>query len=512
MSFFSRFTKIVNNQPARKNSLQSQPKSSQPSKKKLLKLATATQSTINLIEIQNKARELIIEAKDKAFEIKHQADTVAQNMIQEAGQLKEAALRQRAELEHRQGALDQRDQSLSIQEKNIKKTLEEVVTTKKKQLTKLQKIAKLTKDDAQELIIKAYEKRMTRDIAETIIEAEKKAKTQAEAKAKEILVEAMRHGATDYVAEYTVSLIKIKDEEVKGRVIGREGRNIRTFEKITGVEVDLDESGAIKLSCFDSIRREIARVTLEKLLADGRVQPSRIEEIYSRVKQDLERIMHQEGEKLCHVVKVYNLPTPVIDMLGRFKYRFSYGQSMITHTLEETKIGIKLAHEVGANISIVRLACLLHDIGKVINDEEGTHVELGVKFLKKHHIPQAVIDCVAEHHEDKPFSSTESVLVYIADAISGSRPGARYEDHQGYIERMTELEDIAKSFPGVKSAFAIQAGREIRVVANPEELNDDGAIKLASDIRDKIKIDVKDFPGQIKVSVTRETKAEASTN
>jgi|APSaa5957512622_1039677.scaffolds.fasta_scaffold03796_7 ribonucrease Y len=511
MSFFSRFTKIVSNQPAQKSAGKPQAKPQKPPKTKTPNAKPTPQSTINLAEIENKARELIIEAKDKAFDIKRQADANAQRMVQDAGKLKEEALRQRAELEHKLGAIEHREKSVSSQEQVITKKLESIDATKKKQLEKLEKIAKLKKEEAQELIIKAYENRMTRDIAEIITGAEKKAKAEAEVKSKELLVEAMRHGATDYVAEYTVSLIKVKDEEIKGRVIGREGRNIRTFEKVTGVEVDLDEAGVIRLSCFDSIRREIARVTLEKLLADGRIQPSRIEEVYQRVKKDLERLMHQEGEKLCHAVKVYNLPIPVIDMLGRFKYRFSYGQSMITHTLEETKIGIKLAHEVGADVNIVRLACLLHDIGKVINDEEGTHVELGVKFLKKHRLPQAVIDCVAEHHEDKPFSSTESVLVYISDAISGSRPGARYEDHDGYIQRMTELEDIAKSFNGVKSAFAIQAGREVRVIANPQELDDDGATKLANDIRDKIKEDVKDFPGQIKVSVTRETKTEATT-
>ncbi|MEA3355355.1 MAG: ribonuclease Y [Patescibacteria group bacterium] len=509
MSFFSRFNNIVSGQPTSKP--HRQPKPSPKHKQKHPKPTSSPVSKIKLAKIKNKAREIIIEAKNKAFDIKRRADANAQKITQTAGKLREETLRQKAELSHRLEVVDQREKSVLSQEKIISKNLESIEETKKKQLEKLQRIAKLKKEEARKLIIKAYEKRMTRDIAETITNAEKKAKTKSEIKAKEILVEAMRHGATDYVAEYTVSLIKVKDEDMKGRVIGREGRNIRAFEKVTGVEVDLDEAGAIKLSCFDSIRREIAKVTLEKLLKDGRIQPSRIEEIYTRVKKNLEQIMHEEGEKLCHSLKIYNLPTPIIDMLGRFKYRFSYGQSMITHTLEVTKIGIKLAHEIGANVNVVRLACLLHDIGKVINDEEGTHVELGVKFLKKHQIPQAIIDCVAEHHEDKPFSSIESVLVYISDAISGSRPGARYEDHQGYLKRMTELEDIAKSFDGVKSAFAIQAGREIRVIANPQKLDDDGTVKLANDIRDKIKEDVKDFPGQIKVSAIRETKAEATT-
>lgn len=350
---------------------------------------------------------------------------------------------------------------------------------------------------------------MTRETAEIIKDAETQAKTESELKAKEILVEAMRHGATDYVAEYTVSLVKVADEDMKGRVIGREGRNIRTFEKVTGVEVDLDEPGVIRLSCFDPVRREIARVTLEKLMADGRIQPARIEELLKQTTKDIERIMRREGEMLCHSVKVFNLPIEIIDMLGRFKYRFSYGQNMIAHTLEETKIGLKLAYEVGADPNIVRLGCLLHDIGKVIDEEEGTHVELGVKFLKQFRIPQAVIDCVEQHHEDKPFSSVESMLTYIADAISGSRPGARFDDHEGYLKRMTQLEEIASGFEGVESAYALQAGREVRVIVKPQVLNDDQSVKLASDIKDKIKEQVQNFPGQIKVTVIREMRSEA---
>ena len=423
-------------------------------------------------QAEAQAREIILEAKDQALKIKRQATE---------------------EFEH------------------VEKEKKEIEEIKQKQLAKLQAISKLSPDKARELILAAYQKRMSGEVAEIIREAETKAKAEAEEKAKEILVEAMRHGATDYVPEYTVSLVKVTDEDMKGRIIGREGRNIRTFEKVTGVEVDLDEPGVIRLSCFDPVRREIARVALEKLLADGRVQPARIEELVKQVGLDIDRIMRVEGEKLCHEVKVFNLPIEIVDKLGRFKYRFSYGQNMIAHTLEETKIGIKLAHEVGADTNIVRLGCLLHDIGKVIQDEDGTHVDLGVKFLTRFRVPQAVINCVAEHHEDKPFSSVESMLVYIADAISGSRPGARYEDHEGYLKRMTQLEDIAKSFAGVKDVYAIQAGREVRVGVDPKELNDDASVKLASDIRDKIKDTIKDFPGQIKVTVFRELRTEATT-
>jgi len=510
MSFFKRFTGLISSKPSPTHS-KTLPKSKKSETKpaKIHVKPSKTQLAIAKTQAQAQAKEIIIEAKDKAFQLKRQADAEAQKIISQAQTLKEAAVKKSAEVDHKLGAIEQREASVKDIEKKLEVEVKQVDKVKAKQLEKLESISKLNHQEAKDLILKAYEKRMTRDIAEIITESVAEAKSQASIKAQEILVEAMRHGATDYVAEYTVSLVKVSDEDIKGRVIGREGRNIRTFEKITGVEVDLDEAGVIRLSCFDPVRREIARVALEKLIADGRIQPSRIEEIYAHTKKDIEKIMHQEGEKLCHSVKVFNLPTEIIDMLGRFKYRFSYGQNMISHTLEETKIGIKLAHEVGADPNIVRLGCLLHDIGKVIDEEEGTHVELGVKFLKKFRIPQAVIDCVAEHHEDKPFSSINSTLVYISDAISGSRPGARYEDHEEYLTRMTQLEDIATSFEGVESAYAIQAGREVRVIVNPKTYDDDASTKLASDIRDKIKEEVKAFPGQIKISVIRETRSEA---
>lgn len=488
MSFFKRFSQII------KGGTPAPIVKEKP--KKVVSAPVVDQHQLEMAEA--KARELIIEAKDQALRIRSEAQAE-----------KEKIIRQLAEVDHRLGAVEQREKSASGHEKYLQEQLKKIEAIKQQQLEKLEKVAKLNQTEAHDLILKLYQRRMVREAAEIIREAEAKAKAEAEEKAREILIESMRHAATDYVAEYTVSLVKITDEDVKGRVIGREGRNIRTFEKVTGVEVDLDEAGVIRLSCFDPVRREIARVALEKLIADGRVQPVRIEEIVEHTKKDIERIMRIEGEKLCHAVKVFNLPIEIVDMLGRFKYRFSYGQNMILHTLEETRIGLKMAYETGADPNIVRLGCLLHDIGKVIDDEEGTHVELAVKFLKTHHIPQAVIDCVAEHHEDKPFSSVESMLVYISDAISGSRPGARYADHEGYLKRMTQLEEICKSFEGVDSAFAIQAGREVRVIVKPETLTDDQSVKLASDIRDKIQDEVKNFPGQIKVTVIRESRTEA---
>ncbi len=443
---------------------------------------------------QNRAQEIITEARDEASKIRREAQ-------EETNKLRN----QEAEMARKMGALEEKEKYLASKDEELKSRLAEIDKIKQDQVAKLERAAGLTKEEAKGLILTALEERLKEDIAKRIKEAEAKAQEEADNKAREILVEAMRHGATDYVAEYTVSTVKLGDEELKGRIIGKEGRNIRAFEVATGVDVDLDEEGVIRLSSFDPIRREVAKVALEKLMADGRIQPGRIEELVTRVKQDLEKIMFQEGEKLAHNVGVYNLPADKLALLGRFKYRFSYGQNMIAHTLEETKIGVALAQEVGANINIVRLGCLLHDIGKVITEEEGTHVSLAVDLLKKNGMPEAVIACVEEHHEDKPFSSIESMIVYIADAISGARPGARYEDYEEYLKRLTDLEAIAKTKEGVKEAYAFQAGREIRVIVDPGVLDDAAATVLAQKIKDEIEKKLT-YPGQVKVTVIRELR------
>ena len=458
-----------------------------------------------LHQAQARAREIIIEAKDEAYQIRQKAAQEAQDQQATLQAQREEVQRRQAELERQLGATEEKERLLDKREKQLEERFGEIEKVKQEQLEKLERVAGLTREEAKQLLLEATEKKLTSEVGRLIKEAEEEAKEKAEKTAQEILIDAMYHGATDFVAEYTVSIVKLSDEEMKGRIIGKEGRNIRTFEKATGVDVDLDEEGVIRLSCFDPVRREIARVALEKLIRDGRIQPSRIEEVVEKTRQEIERVMYKAGEDLCHRLKVYNLPKPIIEMLGRFKYRFSYGQNMISHTLEESKIGIRLSQEVGANANVVRLGCLLHDIGKVITDEEGSHVQVGVNFLKKHGIPQSVIDCVAQHHEDEEFSSPEAVLVYIADAISGSRPGARYENYEEYVKRLQELEETAKSFPGVKEAYAIQAGREVRVIVDPEKRDDAATFKLANDIRDKVKKELT-YPGQVKVTVIREVR------
>jgi ribonuclease Y len=320
----------------------------------------------------------------------------------------------------------------------------------------------------------------------------------------------MKHGATDYVAEYTVSTVSVPNEEVKGRIIGREGRNIRAFERETGVEMELSDSNEIRLSSFDSIRREIARRALEVLIKDTRIQPSRIEEAVKQVKTQMEDVLLEEGRIISEACGVYKLPTDVLKLIGRYKFRTSYGQNLGIHTIEETKIGVSIANEVGADIETIRLGCLLHDIGKVVSDEEGTHVEAGVAVSKKYGFPKEVINAIAEHHEDKPFSSIESVVVWIADAISGSRPGARYEPHEEYVKRMEKIEEIAGSFDGVDTVYAFQAGRDVRVIVKPDEIDDDKLTVLAHEISKRLEKET-EYAGQIKVTAIREVRAVDTT-
>ncbi len=452
------------------------------------------------------ARAIIIEAKDEAFRIKKDAEEEARKVRQEALSLEQRLIAKEESIDSKLGSFITKEKDLLSKETMITGKLADVDKLRLDLIAKLEKAANMTRDEAKNLILSAVEDRLKEDIAKKIKEAEITVKQESEKRAREIIVDAMRHGATDYVAEYTVSTIKITDEEFKGRIIGKEGRNIRAFEMETGVDVDLDEEGVIRISSFDPVRREIARVTLEKLIRDGRVQPVRIEELVKQTKEEIEKIMFTEGEKLCHQVGVYNLPADNIALLGRFKYRFSYGQKMIVHTLEETKIGIALAHELGADINVVRLGCLLHDIGKVITDKDGSHVHLGVEMLKKNGMPQLVIDCVASHHEDIPFPSMEAVIVYIADAISGSRPGARYEDIEEYVKRLTTLEDIAKSFDGIEKVYALQAGRELRVIVDPGKLDDAQATITAEKIAKEIEKKFPTFPGQIKITLIRELR------
>lgn len=398
-----------------------------------------------------------------------------------------------------------RQEKLEEKQENLKKHEESLHKSRDAYIAKLEKISALTREEAKEELLKEVENMSSAIIAKLIKEKEEEAKATADRKAQEIVLESIRHGALNYIPEYTVSIVKVADEELKGRIIGKEGRNIRTFEQSTGVDVDLDEERVIRLSSFDSVRREIARRSLEKLLRDTRIQPFRIEEIVEQTKKEVDKIMFEEGQKLATEAGVFNIPTDLYTVLGRFKFRTSFGQNLIVHSMETTKIGIHLAAELGADVSIVRLSSLFHDIGKVL-EGEGSHVKLGVDLLKRYNFPEEVIACVAEHHEDIPFSSIESIIVSTADKISGMRPGARYEDIESYGKRLTEMENLAKKYEGVEDVYAFEAGREVRVIINPGVLDDNQTLLLARKIQEEIAKSLA-IPGEVKVTAIREFRA-----
>lgn len=467
------------------------------------------ENTAVFLEAKAKAMEIILEAKDGALKIK----TETQDFVRDK---KNDIAKQEAQLVARESLLSSKEQELNKQSDSIN-SLKDSLNAKiqnyeslvNEEQAKLEKVAKLSVEEARKRLLDTLDKELKDEYGKKIKSFEDELKLNSESKAREILIEAMRQGATDYVVEYTTSRVRLPDEELKGRIIGKEGRNIKHFEEISGVDVDLDSSpGDLLISCFDPVRREIARLTLEKLIADGRIQPAKIEELYEKSKNELNQIILKEGTELCHRVSLFNIPKEILSVLGKFKYRFSYGQNMIEHVTEVVQMGASIANQLGADVEIVKLGCLFHDIGKVIMDQEGSHVDIGVEFLKKHKINEKVINCVAEHHEDRPFSSLESAIVALADHISGARPGSRKEDFESYTKRMRNLEEAAKGFDGVDKAFAISAGREVRVYVKPFMVDDHSAAFLAREIAKKIELE-QTYPGTIKVLVIRETRETA---
>ncbi len=415
-------------------------------------------------------------------------------------------------LAKREGILEERERQIAEKQKSVDQKIDQLEILRRDLVEKLEKVSSTSVEDAKKLLLENIEKDLSREISKKVIEAENEIKLQSEEKAKEVVADAILHGVSDYISEFTTSKVKLPDEDMKGKIIGKEGRNVRTFEQVTGVDVVMDDEvpDTLILSSFDPIRREIAKVALEKLIADGRIQPQRIEEVVASTEEDINKIMRAAGEKLCQDVEVYNLPVELIDLIGRFKYRYSYGQNLILHSQEVAQIGVALAHMLGANVNTVRIGCLLHDIGKIIADDEGSHVDKGVAIAEKFGLPKEIVNCIAEHHEDKPFSSIESIIVHIADAISGGRPGARHENVQDYIKRLSDIEKIAMSFEGVEKCFAVQAGREVRVIVTPDRISDDELPKLTHDIAERISKEVM-VPGSVRITSIRETRVTETT-
>ncbi len=459
-------------------------------------------------EAEAKAREIVVEAKSEALSLRSKAEQETKEMARQLDTQQRKLEQKLDRLDQRLSQMDEREEELEHDRQKVQKVKQELAETKKKLLAKLEKTSGLTKDEAQTQILNTLDKQLTKDKALLIRQKAEEAEAEADEKVKEILIDAMMHGATDYVPEYTVSVVNLPSEDAKGKIIGKNGRNINAFERATGVDVDLDMSPTeVRLSSFDPVRREVARISLERLIKDGRIQPSRVEEVVRKVQTEIDKTTFEAGKKLCHDLGIYNLPLDLMKLIGKFKYRFSYGQNLIAHTLEETKIGVKLASELKLDVNIVKLGCLLHDIGKVSEEEEGSHVELGVKIAKRFNLSQGVIDAIAQHHEDEPFSGPEQMVVYIADAISGARPGARYENYDEYVKRLQSLEEIATQHSIVKQAYAIQAGREVRVILHPEQSKDEDVTVLSTQIRDEIKNKLT-YPGTVTVTVIRETRAQ----
>jgi ribonuclease Y len=462
-----------------------------------------------LNEAKTRQRDLILEAKDEALKIRAAAEAESRERRAEF-QRQERRLQQKEEnLDQKLEQLDRRDQQLRQREQELTQRHTEIDELRRQQVVELERVANLTRDEARDVILRRVEEEAKEIAAKRAREIELAAKEEADAKARKLLAITIQRYSAEQVAETTISVVPIPNEEMKGRIIGREGRNIRALEAATGVDLIIDDTpDAVSLSGFDPIRREIARVALSKLVTDGRIHPGRIEEIVAKAKQEVEQTIRQEGEQAAIDAGVHGLHPEIIKAMGRMKFRTSYGQNQLQHSVEAAHLAAMLAHEIGADVEVCRRGAFLHDIGKILTHElEGPHHIMGAEFIRRFGENPRVLECVQGHHDADPeFQSVEAVIVQSADAISGARPGARRENVEHYIQRLTALENVANSFPGVEKSYAIQAGREVRILVRPEEIDDSGAQRLARDIVKKIE-ETLQYPGQVKVTVVRETRA-----
>ena len=472
---------------------------------------------------ETKARNLVLDAENKAETIKKEMTLEAKEEIHRMRSEAERDVRERrGELQRQEKRLNQKEDYIDKKVENIERK-EESITNKEnnliekgkeldkvieREMAELEKISGYSVEEAKEILLANTEKEIRHEASVMIKDIEAKAKEEADKKAKEIITGAIQRCAADHVAESTVSVVPLPNDEMKGRIIGREGRNIRAIETLTGIDLIIDDTPeAVILSGFDPVRREVARITLSKLIVDGRIHPARIEETVEKAQKEVNAIIKDAGEQATFEVGIHNLHPELVKMLGRLKDRTSYGQNVLKHSIEVAHLAGLMAGELGLDTRLAKRAGLLHDIGKAVDHEkEGTHVDLGMELLKKYKESQAVIDGMAAHHGDYEPKTMEAVLVAAADALSAARPGARRETLETYIQRLEKLEDIANTTPGVDKSFAIQAGREIRIIAKPDEVNDEEIVFLAREISKKIESEL-EYPGQIKVNVLRETRA-----
>ena len=467
-------------------------------------------------EIEKMKRDAALEQKEEAHKLKMDLDKEIREKKEEIKESenrllqREASIDKRDELcQKRESSLDEREDRLSLKNSEIQNEKSKVDEIKKQQLDLLEQISGFSKEKAKEMVMSQVKENMSKEIAEFIRESENEAKLTADRTARELIVTSMQKYAADIAGEQTVTVVDLPNDEMKGRIIGREGRNIRTIEAITGVDLIIDDTPeAVVLSSFDPLRREIARVTLETLIKDGRIHPTRIEELYDKVCQDMKQQIIEYGQDATFELGLTKFDPELIEIIGKLHFRTSYGQNALQHSLEVAHLSGLLAGELGENTTLAKRAGLLHDIGKAIDHEvEGSHVDIGVDIAKKYHEDSIVINAIASHHGDTPATSVIASIVAIADALSASRPGARNDSLENYIKRLSQLEEVGNHIPGVEKSYAVQAGRELRVIVKPEEVDDLEAHKIAREVKEQIEANMK-YPGTIKITVVRETRAQ----
>ncbi|MFA6919090.1 MAG: ribonuclease Y [Patescibacteria group bacterium] len=459
-----------------------------------------------LIDAKGKQKEIILEAQEKSLRVLEESKNDARQLRQDTELAKKRLEKRETLFDQKLLDLENKKQELSDKIEKANKTKEDISKIKDEQLAKLEKIAGLTKVEAEKILMDNTERLVADNLAHRITKLEQEASEELEKKSKEMLSLVIERCASSHAQENTSSVVDIPNDEMKGRIIGREGRNIKTIEQLTGVEIIIDDTPqAITLSAFSPIRRQVAKKAIEKLIFDGRIHPARIEETIKEAKQEIALDIKKAGEATVYELGIAGLDPKLVQILGRLKYRTSYGQNILNHSIEVANLSALLAEELGADVAMAKKAGLLHDVGKAVDHEvQGTHPEIGRDICRKFGIAEEIIDAVLSHHDDKP-KTLVGVIVKVADAISGARPGARKDSYENYLQRLSELENIALSFGGIEKAYAIQAGREVRVFVNPDDIDDLSAIKLAKDIAEKVEAELK-YPGEIKVNVIREKR------